>query len=154
MSRFYLDKIGYKTISDKVLDENDSYNYNSDRAKRIIAEKKKYGFDYSDTWSLDRTMLEMLYERLKMYLSEADKIVDLSYHKYVFEDKELNQKELIELMIQKAEKVLKSENSDVDDFDFVLNYDFDEEDRRERELVKEENDIWAIWSLVHREMWW
>lgn len=152
MSRFYLDQIGYKSISDKILDENDPYNYNADRAKRIIAEKEKYGFDYSDTWSLDRTMLEQLYERLKMYLFEADKIIDLSYHTYVFEDKEFNQKELIELMIQKAEKVLKSGISDVDDF--VLDYDFDEEDRRERELVKEENDVWAIWSLVHREMWW
>ena len=79
MSRFYIDelkKLG--SVSDDGISSDDT------RHEQWKNEREKFGFDGRDTWSLDFTMTEMLYERLQMYMVKADEIVNLSYHTYDF----------------------------------------------------------------------
>lgn len=63
MRNKYLDELGIKPeeYGTNFVDDNDP------RASLWEEERKKYGFDSRETWSLDKMFLEWLYSHLKMY---------------------------------------------------------------------------------------
>ena len=63
---------------------------NREQSKRFRKEREKYGFDSRETWSLKMTSALWLYERLKMYLKQAGKIVDLSFYKFRIQTVEID----------------------------------------------------------------
>ena len=99
-------------------------------------EREVYGFDERDTWGLDYTMVELLYERLKMFMKYADPVINLEHHKFNIYGVEYNQKELIEELISLCEELIKDE--------FI---DF----KKDAEL---KDRIWLIWYHIHPTMWW
>ena len=131
MGRKYLDDIG----------EDYSWVWKpegSERDELFEEERKIYGFDSRETWSLDYVFYMWLYERLKMYIEYAGEIVNLNFHKFVYKEKEYTQLELINMMIERLESYFKREDL------FVSS-------EEEYEPIKE---IGEIWALVLPAMWW
>ena len=89
---------------------------------------------HRDCWSLDASFIIWLNEHLKVYLKDADKIVDLEYNKFEYNGKEYTHKELIKRMIYLSNYLIKYYYLDT-----------------KREKVDELLDIW---KLVFSAMWW
>lgn len=89
-----------------------------------------------DCWNLDHAWLKWMREHLKVYLHDASKIVDLTYNKFTYKDKEYTQEEVIKHMIALLER---NRHRDVWDGDAYLN-DIDE--------------LLDLWKLVFHAMWW
>ena len=94
----FLDKIGYpskESTSSFVFGMKDDR-----RAKRWKDERKKWGgFDSRVAWNLNTFLLESLYTWLNIYLKRADKVVDLTYHKFQIHGEQLTQRECVVRMI-------------------------------------------------------
>lgn len=126
MARKYLDELDYES-TDQWGAEDD------DRIPQWDSEREEYGFDNRDTWSLDHTMTELLYERLKMFSEVAPRVIVMTNHTIEYEGVEYNQEEAIEEMIRCARIVLEG----------VV----DEEDEAAKRL-------WDIWAMIRPAMWW
>ena len=59
--RAYLDRLGDYTPADEYPTESDELG------RRVPVQRARYGFDERQTWSLDYTMVELLFERLCMF---------------------------------------------------------------------------------------
>ena len=129
MSRKYLDDIGVDLWLGLEDDE---------RQERWVKEQEEYGFDERETWSLDHAFYCWLYERLKMYIERASKIVQLDFHKFEYEGEELTQQECIDRMIYGCEVYFAQEDE----------WNISEEDRK---II---SDIAKIWAIVLPAMWW
>lgn len=129
MARKYLDDIG-------VTNRPDLWNEEDKRQEKWTEERNTYGFDERETWALDFTFYCWLYERLKMYLDVN--IIDLTFHKFEYEDETLTQEECINRMIKGCEVYF-------------------EEDGRwpiSEENQKAMDDVAKIWAVVLPAMWW
>ncbi len=58
--------------------------------KKFKKERKKYGFDSREVYSLDVTSSLWLYERLKMYLKCAKGNIDLDFHTFQVREVEID----------------------------------------------------------------
>lgn len=97
-------------------------------------ENEEYGFDSRDTWHLDTVMLQLLFERLSLYLIKADPVVDLTSHKFQVEGREMTQKEVIEEILGDLRAYLT-----------------DEEEKLPADFAP---SIWRRWAIVSPAMWW
>ena len=144
----------------------DTLPKNDDRRPEWAKQRKEYSMDERETWSLGKLSLTWLYEHLKMYLDFSDlEYIDFndcgSWHKFKVGEEELNQKEIILRIIHKielyfnvndcfyletfgkSEKELAYEERGIDK---LIVYD-----RTQPTLIKE---IWELWGIVCRAMWW
>lgn len=160
MSRFYVDELKRSVRADV---EDAWADTQDEREAQWSVEREKYGFDGRDTWALNTTMTEMLYERLKMYMVKADEIVNLNYYTFEFEGETLTQREMILAMIEEAEHYLKFEYSggiDEDDYDETSEgFEFSEKSldksiEEERKAQEAHGRLWKRWSMVVHNMWW
>lgn len=152
--RYYLDEIkknGY--LMDIASDD--------ERHDQWKLERDKYGFDGRDTWSLDMTMTEMLYERLNMYYEKADKFIKLETYTYEFEGHTYNRRELILMMIEDAKFYLSFEYDVIDEIqshdnmtDDELKTHVDKYGEYEVKAYNAKKRLWKIWALVQNEMSW
>lgn len=126
MQRKYLDDLG-------ITERPDTWSPDDNRQNQWKKQRKIYGFDERETWSLDTTFYLWLYERLKMYLEYST--VDLDFHKFEYKGKTYTQKQMIDMMIERLEE-----------------YFTDETD--EKSFEKYPNEICEIWALVLPAMCW
>ena len=138
MGRKFLEDIGIK---------EEKIKHSKKRKKRLAKQRKKYGFDEVDTWSLENTFYYWLYERLKMYMKVADPVVDLNFHKFEYKSKTYTQRELILKLIDLLkENILargnwyKIDNEEIPAF-------FDRYNERTKEICE-------IWGIILPTMWW
>ena len=98
----YLDELGIplKKQHTNFCDKTD------DRWNRWKKQRKKYGFDDRETWNLDQMFVEWIYTRFKMYKEIGGKIVDLSYHKFQYKDREVTQEQAIDIIIEACKNYL------------------------------------------------
>ena len=90
-----------KYIQDLGIDFKDTpqgFSLNEKKAKEYAEQRKVYGFDARNTYSLDLTIKLYLYENLCMY-NEVNKI-DTSYHKYQFKGEEITLQDCIDRMLE------------------------------------------------------
>ena len=111
---------------------------NDPRSKDWYQERRKYGFDSRETWSLNTVFYIWLYEHLMMYKEKASEIVDLTWHKFEYKGETLTQIECIDRMIEGCKVYIQNP------------YDF-EVDKEKLEKVTEVAEIWA---MVLPAMWW
>lgn len=130
MKRKYLDDLGIK-------DRHDLWNPNDNRQSIWQRQRREYGFDERETWSLDSAFYLWLYERLKMYLEYASRVVDLDFHEFIFKGEKYTQKQLIDMMIERLENY------------FANKYDTESEEESSRL-----DEVVEIWALVLPAMWW
>lgn len=130
MKRKYLDDLGIK-------DRHDLWGSNDNRQSIWQKQRREYGFDERETWSLDSAFYLWLYERLKMYLEYASRVVDLDFHEFIFKGEKYTQKQLIDMMIERLENYFDNK--------------YDTESEEESSCLDEVAEIWA---LVLPAMWW
>ena len=112
------------------------YDKDEPRNKRWKKQRKKYGFDDRETWSLDYAFIVWVYERFNMYKDIGGQIVNLDYHKFTIDDKEYTQRELIDRIISDCEYLMKSDIWDAAVYD------------------KKYEDLMKCFSAVLPAMWW
>ena len=128
--RAYFDDFKEYKVTDKWVEDDDERHPQWDSQRAI------YGFDSRQTWSLNTTMLELLYERLMMFVEKADQVVDLTFHNFEHRGETFTQLELIEKMIG------------------LIKYALDDDGDSMDEGADAISETWEIWALVHRSMWW
>lgn len=133
MARKYLNDLG---LNDELMDLEDA------ELQKFDDEIKEYGFASYETWNLDYQFYGWLYERLKRYLDVTSDVINLGYHKFEFEGKEYNQKQLIEKMIHGCELALTHDDYAWSDADLT---------EEERKAI---HDVPYIWAVVMSAMWW
>ena len=108
----------------------------NDNPKRVAEweeEIKVYGFSEIDTWSLDNTMIELLFERLIMYMDYS--IVNDEFHVIEINGIKGTQRFWMGQILEKCIEYLE------DEFDEFSRYEISE-------------DIWFIWSKINGYVWW
>lgn len=102
----YLENLGIKpeVYAVNLVSDDDPRN------ERFQKQREDYGFDESETWSLDSAFVEWLYSRLKMFMERADGFIDLSHYKFQFKGKEINQRDAINYIIDVLEQWLMDED--------------------------------------------
>ena len=105
----YLDDLGLdkKKYGKNFIDES-----KDDRREKWKEQREEYGFDERELWNLDMTFVQWLYSHLMMYKEKASQIIDLSYHKVEWENKEITLEDAIDKIINIAKEVLIAENYD------------------------------------------
>lgn len=144
MNRKYLDDIGCTSR----FDTWDLGPNSEEREKGFKEQRDIYGFDERETWNLNETFLEFLYERVKMYVDIGGEMVNLNFHKFKFRGKEYTQLELLNIML--------------DDLKYLITTDEDEyfgvNTKKYKQILREipyrRNRVMDIWKLVFPAMWW
>ena len=90
-----------------------------------------------DTWSLDVAFVRWINCRLKAYMRFANGFVDLTYNKFNFKGNEVTLRWCIKRMIELSDICLKDECS-------FYNKEYDEA----------ENELYELWALTRRAVWW
>lgn len=135
--RKYIDDLGIKKK-----ETPQGWSGSQGRRKQWQCQRKMYGFDYRETFSLDYTFLLWAYERLMMF-NEVN-IIDTSYHKFEYEDKEMTLQDCIDFIIN----VFKYELTKDDVKNFELTMD-------ERLLLhKRYEDSLKIFAMILPYLWW
>lgn len=113
------------------------WNWNPDDNRQEFwkEQRKEYGFDERDTWSLNYTLVLLIYPRLKMY-NEIN-IVNTSFYKFIFEGNEYTQQECIDLILEGLETYLIKDNLDLSDDDY-----------------KNIENAFALLGLIWWSLWW
>ena len=151
--RYYLDKMNINPYFD---------GYKTDERQPVWqGQQQIYGFDETDTWNLNSTMLFLLYERVCMYRDKSN--IDTDFYKKTYKNKTLTQKDIIDTIIEKCEFIFmvdKINNNYSDDIDFfktiikdkynIKNIDSD----LNRICQRYETDIWNLWNIIKQHMWW
>ena len=127
---WYLESIGFPIkdcYNNLLVGEHDK------REPEWTSEQIKFGFDNRETWALNNTFFQWLYERLCMYRDVT--IIDTSYHTIRVGKKTYTQGEAIEEMIDKLEYILLHEDDDP-------------------KYSKYTDKVLKIWAAVFPCMWW
>lgn len=66
-----------KYLRELYKDDSESYMYDDKRYNRD-GEIEEYGFSMMETWNLDTSLVELLYERLMRYKTQT--MVNLEFH--------------------------------------------------------------------------
>lgn len=116
MSHKYLNKIGIKSTDTCIFNTEEK---DDSRNKRFKKQRKKYGFDERETWSMDYTLASWIYEHFMLY--KKINCVDLTFHKFdipkwddkILDEKvEITQEEGINLVLNNIKFFLKNEDFD------------------------------------------
>ena len=129
-------------MTHQYLDEvmrNKPYFLEPSKEWKFWKQRRQYGFDQRETYALNDTFYCWLYERLRMYVDKASKIIDLEYHRFTWKGKEYTQLDLIRELLTHLEFYFKSTEDCI-----LLNLE-------EEKIVREIGEIWAI---LLPAMWW
>lgn len=141
-------------------DDKDIYDIKRWRGFRTY--EQKFGVFVSNCWALDHAMLRYLYEHLMQYKKDASKIVDLSFHKFEYKDKEYTQIELIDKLIEICEYILmdlKKVHKGTKAYKRLKENSYYKEYGKEYWEVEFqhpeiEKEVWDIWAIIYPAMWW
>lgn len=101
---------------------------------KIITKKKLK----EECWSLDYSLVVWLNEHLKIYLKEADKIIDLDYYKFDYDNDTYTLKDVIERLI------------DITDYLKDHYYDWD----NLKVLQSNIEQMYDLMKMIHFYLWW
>lgn len=127
-------------------------NFTSDKDERNEIWNKQreiYGFDSRECWNLDQIFIQWLYSHLMMYLEYVTGIINLEYHKFVFDGKEYTQKEAIEFIIERLKDSLVHDYTDK-----YSNLSVDERIKKEEEIYDGVYDAIRMWAEIFGTCWW
>ena len=105
--------------------------------KRISRNKIK-----RECWNLDYSLICWLNDHFKVFLKDAEKHIDLDFHKFVYKRKGYTQREIIERIID-ITYVLKDED---------IYYSWEQETYENNNILI--GEMYNLLKLVHRTMWW
>ena len=115
------------------------------RCRKYQKTQMKEGFNPTETWDLEQSFYQWLYEGLRSYLDCASKVVDLDLNvewlSLEYQGKTYTQRQLTELLLRKLEFVLR-----VDKYwrDIPISQEVRDKFKRRKEVGDEIHDIWKI----------
>ena len=115
------------------------------RCRKYQKIQMKDGFNPTETWDLERSFYQWLYEGLRSYLDYASKVVevdlDVEWLSFKYKDKSYTQRQFTELLLEKLESMLRADK----DWKYTLKAQevLEEYERREG-IRKEIHDMWRI----------
>lgn len=105
----------------------------------------KDGFNPIDTWDMERSFFQWLYEGLRSYMDYATRVVDLDldieWVSLEYLGKPYTQRQLTELLLEKLEFVLRVDKKWRD---IPTSQEVRDEFKKSREVGNEIHDIWKI----------
>lgn len=127
MNNKYLDELGVTPPWEWCKGDKRQYQW--------LKEFERHGFDSRDTWSLDFTILCLLYPRLKMYKEATGEVVNLDFHKFEYKGEVLTLYQVIDKILELWEWKLK----DIP---------------RTNEEYEKFNESWDLLKLIYCKLWW
>ncbi|APQ78824.1 MULTISPECIES: hypothetical protein [Clostridium] len=126
--------MAHKYVKEIIDLKNTPYGWseNTGRNSKWLEERRIYGFDERETWSLDTTFFYWLYERLMMF--KKVNCINLDFHKFKIQGVELTQKQCIDKMICNCKKIITYQGTD--------------------DLFTIKNETLDIWKECIFSMWW
>lgn len=114
-------------------------NQSIGRRLKFWAQRQFYGFDETDTWGLRFTMIELLYERLRMYRKVAPHQIKLN-RPITIRGVTHTELEWVDMLLLMMKQLI------MDDFDYDKDgYGIDQ-------LTQQM--VWEIWHHIQPSMWW
>ena len=95
-----------------------------------------------ECWSLDYTIVKWLNEHLKVYLKDANGFIDLTYHKFEYNNDCYTELELLEELVKVTDRLL----------DYYDNWLFDRAFALAVNKLKDE--MYDILKILHFALWW
>lgn len=113
------------------------------RRRKYQRTQIRTGFNPAETWDLERSFYQWLYEGLRSYIDYASEVIDLDAEWIPLEymGKSYTQRQFIELLLEKLELVL---CSDVDWQYAPSPQEILDEYKRHQDLGNEIHDMWKI----------
>ena len=103
------------------------------------------GFNPTETWDLEQSFYQWLYEGLRSYMDYATDVIDLDVDKerysLKYKNKWYTQRQLTEILLEKLEFVLRVDKNWQD---IPTSQAIQDEFKKRREVGKEIHDIWKI----------
>lgn len=104
----------------------------------IMTKKKKEKLMREECYDLSFSFIEWLNKRLKVYKEDAEKYIDLEYHRIMYKDEEYTMLALLNKMIDLSNKLM--------DEDYY--YDFGPE------VDNDTNELLDIFKVIFPYLWW
>lgn len=143
MGRKYLEGIGV-TPTNQITDNSDD-----EREERWAKDTKVFGFDDRDTWNLDSTMLELLYERVRMYV-EVSEIVNHEATTLIVDGVKRPLSWVIDEILRLSKEALTFDQTIPDEgFETLEEYE-----QAERRLLDTQKKVWSLWAQSFYCFWW
>lgn len=89
-----------------------------------------------ECWNVDLALVKWLNEHLKFFKEEVNGIINLEYHKYIYNGKEYTQLEIIDRLIELTKEL--------QDINFCVPIG--------KEKMKDE--MYDLLKLIHFDLWW
>lgn len=129
--------MAHKYIKEIIDLEKTPYGWSEDtgRDSKWREQRRIYGFDERETWSLDNTFFCWLYERLKMY--DEVNIVDTEsdFNKIRFKGKEFTLQDCMDFLLENCKMIILDQGmSD--------------------HIIKLEKEVLDLWRECYRLLWW
>lgn len=138
--RKYLEDIGVKYYDTPQGFCMEPWEKKDERRKNWHEQRQIYGFDSRETWCLFNTVDLFLYERLMYFKEVGGQTIDLKWHKLTYKDKEYTLLELIDMMLEGLRLDIT-----IDDYN----------DSKWESPIKEKiEDVWNIYPIIRRLLWW
>lgn len=104
---------------------------------KIITKKKLK----EECWNLDYSLVVWLNEHLRVYLEDADKVIDLAYYKFDYEGETYTLKEIIIKLIAIT--------------DYLKDKHFADSSSEDLEITERKKDeMYDILKMIHYYLWW
>ena len=140
--------MGHKYLKDAGFDKyawGDTLPKNDHRRPQWTKDRKVYGFDERETWSLKDRSLCWLYEHIKMYQEISD--INLDHWQFDINGTEMTHRQVLNKILEDIEVYFNVNGSFIKKYgeDNVLWWN------TQPKLAKE---IWDLWGTVFPAMWW
>ena len=121
------------------------------RCRKYQRIQMRDGFNPAETWDLEQSFYQWLYEGLRSYMDYASDVIDLDSDKECYslkyKDKWYTQRQFTELLLEKLEFVLRSE----EDWPIITSPEELSEFMKCREVGNEIHDMWKV--LAPKASW-
>ena len=115
------------------------------RCRKYQRIEMRDGFNPAETWDLERSFYQWLYEGLRSYMDYASDVIDLDadkeWYSLQYKGKWYTQRQLTELLLEKLEFVLRSEE---EDWPIITSPEELSEFMKSRKVGNEIHDMWKV----------
>lgn len=115
-----------------------NYEILSLETARKVREYDKKEKDTPIDWNLDYELIRWLNKNLKTFYENANEVIDLRFHKFMYKGKEYTQEQLIEKLID-ITNYLKNNYYNLDN---------------PKKIIKETNEMFTILKKIFYTLWW
>ena len=115
------------------------------RCRKYQRIEMRDGFNPAETWDLEQSFYQWLYEGLRSYMDYASDVIDLDSDKECYslkyKDKWYTQRQFTELLLEKLEFVLRC---DEEDWPIITSSEELSEFMKSRKVRNEIHDMWKV----------